>query len=328
MFDPLIGVPYPWLTYEKLNAMASLGVNYLAHLGGINPPTIAPWSVNHEVGRAFQFNRALDIDATVKEIARRWVGSEHADELVQAWRLTEEAIRAYPIPVMLYSIYGFVWFRLWVRPLVPNIEAIPEEARAYYERFMLTTPHNPTRVDLMKDVLFELTTPDRCLKAVERMDTHLWPPLDQAIGLLTTAIGELPEESATRAVFFDQRERLRALRCWFRTQRNVAAWIAGVHGYLEAKDENTKRARRELLRDMIHQEIENTRELLELWETTPVEFMAVSSVGETTFIYGENIGDLLRTKIELMTARQDDEPYIDPDFMWRLSGTPLGEEGA
>jgi hypothetical protein len=51
--------------------------------------------------------------------------------------------------------------------------------------------------------------------------------------------------------------------------------------------------------------------------------MSVSNVGETTFIYGENFGDLLRRKIQLMTGRENDEPYIDPDFMWRVSGGGL-----
>jgi len=319
-FEPLLGIPYPWLAYDKLKAMSSLGVQYIAQMGGTVPPSLASYCVNQEVWRAFQFDSTLDIDRTVHEIASRWVGGELAGKLVDVWRLTEEAIRAYPIPVMLYSVYGFIWFRLWVRPLVPNIEAIPEAEREYYEKFTLSTPHNLNRVDLMRDVLFDLTTPQRCLDAIKRMDDHLWSPLNQAIELLTSTIASLPSDSKAREVFYDQRERLRALRCWFRTQRSVAAWIAGVHGYLEAKDDGTRRACQELLREMMQQEIENTRDLLELWETTTVEFMAVSAIGETTLIYGENFGDLLRKKIEIMQGRENDEPYIDPNFMWRVPG--------
>jgi hypothetical protein len=93
-----------------------------------------------------------------------------------------------------------------------------------------------------------------------------------------------------------------------------------VPGYLEAEDKGTRTQRRQLVRDMIAQEIENTRDLLELWESSSVHFMAVSSAGETTFMYGENFGNLLRRRTELMQAREDDEPYIDPDFMWRVPG--------
>ena len=81
-----------------------------------------------------------------------------ADTLLQAWSLVEDAIEAFPHVSALYSMYGFVWYRLWVRPLVPNIEAIPLEERAYYQNHMCTTPHNPNNVDLARDVLFQLAT--------------------------------------------------------------------------------------------------------------------------------------------------------------------------
>ena len=48
--------------------------------------------------------------------------------------------------------------------------------------------------------------------------------------------------------------------------------------------------------------------------------MLTSEVGETTFIYGDNFADLLKKKIHLMDGRENDEPYVDPDFMWRVPG--------
>jgi hypothetical protein len=74
---------------------------------------------------------------------------------------------------------------------------------------------------------------------------------------------------------------------------------------------------------MVLQDKENTKELLELWETSPVEFMIVSEVGETTLIYGENFGDHLRRKLELIEGHENDEPYIDPNFQWRVPGLVL-----
>ncbi|MBF8297220.1 MAG: hypothetical protein HW389_3765, partial [Bacteroidetes bacterium] len=32
----------------------------------------------------------------------------------------------------------------------------------------------------------------------------------------------------------------------------------------------------------------------------------------------ENFGELLKKKIELMERHRDDEPYIDPNYMWRM----------
>ncbi len=322
--DSLLATPAPWLAYEKLKAMVAVGAEYLATYGGINPPTMAPWSINHEVWRSFQMDDSLDIENIVNDVAIRWVGKKWATDLVKAWRLTDQAIRIFPIPVSMYSVWGHTWMRLWVRPLVPNIEAIPKQDRAYYERFMISPPHNPANVDLMRDVLFELTTPDKCLLAVERMDKSMWRLINQAMAIYTKVIHQLPEDDPAQKLFIDQFDRLRALKCWFRTHRNVAAWIAGVHGYLENSDEKIRTERSQLVKEMVLDEIENTRELLELWQTSEVDFMVISGYAETPLIHGENFGELLKRRIELMTGRENDEPYIDPDYMWRMSRPCLG----
>ncbi len=316
-FDPLLGVPYPWLTYQKLKSLKLTGVEYIAHMGGINPPGLVPFNINQEIIRIFQFNPDMDIDEELTRIARLWAG-ERSEALIQAWRLTEEAILSYPIPVHLYSTFGFTWLRLWVRPLVPNIEAIPEKERRYYEEFICSTPHNPNNVDLMCDVLFELTDRKRCELAIERMDKFLFPPLDNAIKILKDEFNKVADK---KSVFYDQLVRVKALRCWFKTMRNVSAWIAGVHGYLESESIEEKERYKKMVREMIELEIENSREFLRLWEENDgvVEFMSITDMGETTLIHGENFGELLKKKIELMQKHIDDEPYIDPDYMWKRS---------
>ncbi|HEX9975126.1 MAG TPA: hypothetical protein VGD14_23935, partial [bacterium] len=149
--DCLLGSPAPWLTYEKLKAMAEVGAEYLASMGGINPPTMVPWSINQEVWQAFQIDSGIDIEKTVENVAQKWVGEKWAGDLVEAWRMTDQAIRVFPIPVGMYMVWGHTWMRLWARPLVPNIEAIPKKDRSYYEKFMISPPHNPANVDLMRD---------------------------------------------------------------------------------------------------------------------------------------------------------------------------------
>ena len=52
--------------------------------------------------------------------------------------------------------------------------------------------------------------------------------------------------------------------------------------------------------------------------------MLTSTQGENPYFYAENLGDLLRRRVKLMREHQDDEPYIDPDFMWRVPGIPEG----
>ena len=276
IFDPLLGIPYPQLTYRKIHAMHQAGLDYLAHQGGIYPPNLVPFSINHEIMRCYAADPEMDLDKTLRSIALKWAGDEDASTLLSAWQDAEEAILAYPLTNGLYTTFGFTWFRLWQRPLVPNLDAISEDERAFYEDYICTTPHNPNNVDLAKDVLFELTTAKRCEADLQRMDQHMWKPMDRAIQRLAERIDTRQREIEAKNVLYDQWIRLRALRCWLRTQYSVNTWVVTVHGYLEAKEVQTKSRYRAQLREMMLHEIENTQELYELWQTAKVDFMAIA----------------------------------------------------
>jgi hypothetical protein len=318
-FEPLFGLPFPWLTHDKLKAAAKLDAAGLAWMGGIHPPDKAPYSVNQDVFRAFQLNAGLDIDAAVRDIAGRYAGKRWAVRLVRAWRLLETAYRRF-MPLPLYSGYGMVWNRLLVRPFVPDIEAIPEAEREYYEQVMVSPPHNPNRVDLSKDVLFELVPPAYARKAHRRIDRSVWKPLGRALALLAKAKDDARGQRDVRAfeVFQDQFFRAAALKCVFETQRNAAVWIDAVHAYKSSKKAKARARFRALIDDMIVREIANCRDLIALWREAPTEWMMVSDLGETPFIYGENFPDLLEKKIALMRRHRKDEPRIDDDFMFKI----------
>ncbi len=327
IFAPLLGVPYPRLTGGRLRMLHANGVRHVAHIGGTPPPGIVPFDPNHEMVAAFQFDPSLDVDAEAGRMARRWAGAALAPALAEAWTAAEEAILAYPNVVPLYSMYGFVWYRLWARPFVPNIEAIPEAGRAYYQDFMCTTPHNPNNVDLARDVLFQLTTPAACRQDLERFDAHVWDPIDRAVAALDGCRAQAERTLGAANVIVDQWVRLRALRCWLRTQRSVAAWVAGVHGFLEARTAGARSRMadcRVLLREMVRQEIANSEDLLDLL-TSGVEFMATTDGPETPLIHGRNLDCLLQTRIALMQAHIDDEPWIDSGYMERKAGEGKAE---
>jgi len=314
--EPLIGIPFPHLVHEKLVDMSVQEVKTICALGGATPTSFAPYNINQELVRAFQMERQLDLNTFLQHQAAEWVGEDLANDLMKVWRHVDESFRCFPIPIWIYAAWG-VWYRLAVRPLVPNIEAIPEPDRAYYEKFLLATPHNPCRVDFRYDVGFDLIAPSRASLAVQRMDEELFPEINTALALLD-GMRALTKTAAAQACLMDQRDRLRALRCWFRTQRHVAAWVAGVHGYLESDDEKVRRHCKALLRQMVLDEIENTKDLLQLWETSTTNWMIISGAGETTFIHDKNFGELLKRKIELMAGRENDDPYVDPNFQWRV----------
>jgi hypothetical protein len=322
-FEPLLGIPFPWLTYEKLKSAAERKVPGLAEMGGLHPPDKAPYSVNQDVLRAFQLDARLDIDHTVRLIAGRYAGSKRAVRLARGWKLVDTAIRC-AVPLPLYAGFGTVWNRLLVRPFVPDIEAIPEAERAYYEGVMVSSIHNPNKVDLAKDVLFDLISAPFAARAVARMDRGVWKPLDKAIALFLAGGEGARREGDARAeaVFHDQWVRARALRAWFETQRNTAAWIAAVHGWLAARGAARKKAWRARLDEAIGREIRNAEEMIALWGEPGVEWMMVAGIGETPFIHGENFPDLLVKKIALMRRHRRDVPRIDPDYMFRLPGGP------
>jgi hypothetical protein len=75
-----------------------------------------------------------------------------------------------------------------------------------------------------------------------------------------------------------------------------------------------------MLKTMVLEDIQNTKDLLHLWETSSTNWIMISDVAETTFIYYKNFGDQLKRKIELATGHENDEPYVDPDYQWRVPG--------
>jgi len=145
-------------------------------------------------------------------------------------------------------------------------------------------------------------------------------PLNLAIDLLQkrkTVAETAPEEPAFR-VFQDQWFRARALRCLFVTLRNTAVWIYAVHEYMDTQEVALKKNCRVLLDGMMEREIKNCKELLQVWRESPIEWIIISGSVGTPFIHGKNFGDLLERKIDLMQKHKNDEPRIDPDYMFRL----------
>lgn len=316
--EPLLGIAFPSLVHDKLKDLAKQGVTTPCYNGSATPPSFAPCNINQELVRAFQLDSGLDLDAFLLKKATEWIGEELAADLVKVWMLSDLAYRSFPLPIWIYSSWGN-WYRIATRPIVPNIEAIPEKERAYYERFLLATSHNRCMVDFRYDVGFDLVDPAHAHHCLKLIDRDLFPPLAEALKLLATMKRRASNDTA-QACVTDQLDRMRGLHCWYRSQRNVTAWVAGVHTYLETSDRRIRRESRKLLHDMVLDEIENTRELLNLWETSKTNWMILSAVGETTFIYYKNFGEQLKRKIALMKGHENDEPYVDPNFQWRVPG--------
>lgn len=315
--EPLVGIPFPWMLWQKLQAMRERGIEYAANLGGFTPSSLAPYHINQHVFRCFMLDPEVELEQVLVDAATQWAGTAAGPQLIALWRQTDETIRWLP-PLPLYSGFGFVWLRVWVRPIIPDLLSVPEADRRYYENFMVSPANNTNLTDLGKDVLFDLISREYGETYVERIDANVLPRLEKAIETAAQA-GNVPATSGGAVdAFGDLYDRLLALRCWVRTLRSVAAWVAGVYGYLEAIEDKTRRHWRCYLDAMMDQELENARQLLELWRRSPVQFMVVSEAGESAYLYGENFGELVERKIELMQRYRHVEPRIDRDILWRV----------
>ncbi|MFH0991716.1 MAG: hypothetical protein V1799_17045 [bacterium] len=313
--NSVLGVPYPRIVFERLTAARKAGVNYL--LVSVTPKSLAPFDINGEVLRSLQQGREETIDAILMEAAERMVGTLHAEELMTCWDLSDRAFRNYPAGIP-YSTFAFPWFRLWIRPFVPNIEAIPEQDREYYERYLLATFNNPARVDLNNDMMWNFLSVKEAEEYKDIVDEQVLPPLELALSHLKKTLANEQCTKQAKDVFEDLSVRLRAAKAYYRTMRNSVAWTEAVHGYLEAT--SYLRWEEFLLktRSMVANELENARELLALWEETTIPWMPVARTIETLHIYGASFGEQLKRKIELMECHKDDVPFIDQEYMWRM----------
>ncbi len=313
--NTLPGLPFPRLVYDRLTQIRENGAK--AVLTGSSPGSLAPYDINGEVIRAVQLSPQDSLERTLTRAAVRWAGEGFANGLMEIWDVTDRAVRSFPAGVPM-STFAFPWFRLWVRPLVPNIDAIPEEERSYYERFLLATFNNPARIDLNNDMLWNFLTVQQAADKKRQIDELVLQPLATAIGLCRETLGNLTSDPPHTGVFRDLLDRLRAARCFYATMRNTMAWTESVHGYCDAKTPREKDTYRNLCRGMVENELGNARELLLLWRESRITFTPISERGESLHIYGANFGDHLEKKIALMERHRDDEPMIDPDYMWRF----------
>ena len=312
----VLGVPFPRLVHERLAALRTQGAGFV--LTGGTPASLAPFDINREIARAFQLTPDRPLQEVLHEWAKRW-GGPLAEKLLEVWDLSDKAVRAYPQGIPM-STFAFPWFRLWIRPFVPDIDAIPEAERRYYENFLLATFNNPARVDLNNDMMWNFLTPAGAGEKKRAIDEGVCTPLDAAIDHAVGAMEKANGDEVLHNAFGDLLDRLRAARCYYRTMRNTMAWTESVHGYCQSAIREDREFHHALALEMVGNELENARDLLALVQTSRVMFMPILAFGETLHGYGKNFEELLRRKIALMEEYGDREPRVDPGYMWRMPG--------
>jgi hypothetical protein len=315
--EPLLGIPFPRALHQKLLAVRATGITRISAFGGLANTSATPYWPNPEAIRAAQFFPDTPIDDILLAYARRLVGEQPAPALIGAWEEFEEAVSWQPA-VPLFTAFGYCWQRTWDRPIVPDIAAIPAADRAYYEKHGCFQFNNPSLFDLGKDVLFDLISRDYGSRSAGYFDRNVFPRLDRLIAKLAqlVSLNSGGANAAALAVFTDLHDRARAYRYWCGSLRSVCAWCADVYGYLAATKAADRARHEKSLQATIDLELANTQALHALLTTAKTEVICVSGVGNNTFFYGEDLPELLLTKIRLMQKYRNRKPHIPADTMW------------
>jgi hypothetical protein len=311
----ILGIPSPFQTLKNLQQEREAGASSMEL--DFDPPSSAPYDVNRTVARAFLLGLAENADSAVRSTAEAWAGPEHAPELVALWRTADEMSATAPV-WPLFGNQGFAWYRMWTRPLVPDIGKIPVEDRAYYEDYILTHFNNPHNVDFKADCLWEIHTVDEMQAFLGRYDDAILPGLEELISKSRILLEKVDSSDRAYPVIDDLGQRLSAFYHYSRTLRNVAAWIVHVHGYLQAKEEATRRAHETAVQALIDNELENTRRLISFAEKATIHFMPIHERGQWMHDYGPDFVEGLHKKVALMERYRHETPFIDPNYMWRL----------
>ncbi|MCK7478541.1 MAG: hypothetical protein M0C28_14995 [Candidatus Moduliflexus flocculans] len=209
---------------------------------------------------------------------------------------------------------------LLVRPFAPDIGRIPEAERAYYEKYMTVTFNNPNLVDLGTDILWTLMThgAGRRGRGPGRPGGRGSPWTTATAAILKNAVRQggrrrasgfhrparpppgpalLLPDPAQHGGLGGRRPRLHRSQGPGRERHSAWPWC-GPWSTTRSRTRST---------------------LAALFESSKTRFMPVDPAGETFNMYGTNLaGAGIGRKAALMKKHRDDEPRIDPDFMWRL----------
>ncbi len=311
----ILGVPSPFQTFKNLVREKEAGTSSMEL--DFDPPSSAPFDVNRSVARAYILGASNDPEQIVENEAKAWAGNKHSAAVIKLWKASDKIAANAPV-WPLFGNQGFAWYRMWTRPLVPDIGKIPVSERAYYEDYILTHFNNPHNVDFKADCLWEIHTCKEMSEFLRRYDSATLPELEQLLKDTRAALNAVDGAHQAYEVLNDLLQRLTAYYHYSRTLRNVAAWIVHVHGFLQASESGEKESHEKAVQTLIDNELENTRSLIEFCESCSIHFMPIHERGEWMHDYGPNFVEGLRKKQSLMEAYRANSPYIDPNYMWRL----------
>jgi hypothetical protein len=284
--------PQPFETIRIMKDLVRIGVKRLASWGVINSVKLVPQDVNIASMKAINADINADPDTVVKSIAEGWVGAKHADVLFEAWKLCDQVWTRRP----MWTFVGLPRQAL-PGPLVPDITILTDEETAYYRTVALDDldeiqgkgafiRHEPDeRVrDYVLHELYEKQTFAGLLKAVEI--------LEQEAGKAESEIAEILLRQRDHIYF------------GYLYQRSHYNWYEAGRYIVPGDDPGHDRSMVEIIDD----EIETTRKMIELLEGRQEQFIRMKYSDEWTYNVGPSFTEHLKIRIGLMEKHRDDAP--------------------
>ena len=240
-------IPRPFETHQVLRELRDMGVQNL--MGG---PSGGKWDVNTEVFVRFLADPDLPAEQLVGQIAREWVGEEHAGELVKAWRIIDTMDRARPIPPGGHALPLDPDLRN--APIVPDFSRLqPGDLEHYGTSWSddLGTMRSQQGGAWRRVYL----DPQEARWLVDKLEERTFPQLEEAEDTLSQILAshELTE-SARECV---ERE-LRVIRSFHCTWRSMYHWF--LAGSIVIEDLPAIRPALSM-KDIIEMEIANQRDV-------------------------------------------------------------------
>jgi len=304
---PILGVPSPWLVYEKLCDIQTEGrVRDLILRGGIQTEVFVPNFITNEVIRAFLFEGSdLDVESLIVRRAKAWTKDDaEANALVEAWRLCDSAVR--DVNVLAWTVNFVSGRTLWrriVRPIVPNQALLTLQDKCYYNHLEFTVGHtDPAWIDHFYKGWGRMVRDDEAHAALSNFDDKLLPKLREAVRILNA---REPLSDTAR----DVRDRIRTFLHVFTTDRNLIEVQEAIHACLaESRERPETSGHRRRIRRAMENELVNVRQFIELLESSPSTLIPVTSWEETPFIHRAPFSHLLKLKLDRMERHLADPP--------------------
>ena len=291
---PIRYVPHPFQNLDILRTLREMGVKHLNCKGTLNPSSLVRFEINRESFAAFQEAPDQSPEKIVYNLALKWVGPAHAENLVKAWRLIDESHRRrtmwlWPLARLISFMPG---------PIVPNPDGLPADEIAFADHLSLAC------IDRLEG--------RHCLDALRMDETNrAWiiahtyrevlPRLEQATALLETEISRC-DSSEAKACLSEQLRHVRHHHLWQRCAQNwceAGCWIAPGAG---------QPAPQRTLADVIDDEIQVTSRLIDFYRDGVDDLYIAGPMEGLLYVRGPGFVDELKARIDVMQRHRNDTP--------------------